>query len=137
MDQSAVDAVGNLVAHAGGSGRSVLLVAHLDQIGWVVRHVTDDGFLLLDSAQGKRNDGPEPRHMTGRTVAVLDRHGVAAEGVIGAASGHVATKEQIEKPVGGWDDLFVDLGLTSADDVTALGIHVGSSVVFHDEPRAV
>jgi endoglucanase len=137
VEESSVDGVGNLVACAGGSGRRVLLAAHLDQIGWVVRHVTDEGFLLLDSAQGKRNDGPEPRHMAGRAVTILGRDGAVADGVIGAASGHVATKEQIEKPVAGWDDLFVDLGLAGADEVTALGIHVGSSVVLRGEARAV
>lgn len=136
-EEIVVDDVGNLVARVGGSGRRTLLLAHLDEIGWVVRHVTDDGFLLLDSAQGKRNEGPEPRHMTGHAAVVLGRDGVVAEGVIAAASGHVMTKAQLEKPIGGWDDVFVDVGVTSAEEVSALGIHVGSPVVFRGETRGL
>jgi putative aminopeptidase FrvX len=136
-EEIAVDEVGNLVARVGASGRRILVLAHLDQIGWVVRHVTDDGFLLLDSAQGKRNEGPEPRHMVGHAVVVLGRDGVVAEGFVAAASGHVLTKEQLETPIGGWDDFFVDVGQTSAEEVAALGIHIGSPVVFRGGTRAV
>jgi tetrahedral aminopeptidase len=137
VDSLTVDTVGNLVARVGGSGRRVLVLAHLDEIGWVVRHVTEDGFLLLDSAQGKRNDGPEPRHMVGHSAIVLGRDGVVAGGVIAAASGHVTTKAQQATPIADWDDFFVDVGVTSADEAAALGIYVGSPVVFRTETRSV
>ena len=64
------DPVGNLVARVGGSGPRVLVQAHMDQVGYVVRHVTDDGFLLLDGAQGDRRTGPERRHPVGQPVRV-------------------------------------------------------------------
>ena len=91
VDQVEVDSIGNVVARVGGSGLRVLVVAHLDEIGWVVRHITEEGFLLLDTAQGVRNAGPEPRHMIGHRAVILGRHGTAAEGVMAAASGHVLT----------------------------------------------
>jgi tetrahedral aminopeptidase len=53
------DALGNLVARVGGSGPKLLVQGHMDQVGYVVRHITDDGFLLLDTAQGDRRTGPE------------------------------------------------------------------------------
>lgn len=137
VEDVSVDDVGNLVARVGGHGRRVLVLAHLDEIGWVVRHVSDDGFLLLDSAQGKRNDGPEPRHMIGHAASVFGRDSVVAHGVFAAASGHVTTKAQRETPIADWDDFFVDIGVASADEATVLGIHVGSPVVFRTETRAV
>src|SRR4051794_35971884 len=39
------DGVGNVVARVGGAGPRVLVQAHMDQVGYLVRHVTDDGFL--------------------------------------------------------------------------------------------
>ena len=56
------DAVGNVVARVGGSGPRVLVQAHMDQVGYVVRYVTEDGFVLLDGSQGDRRTGPERRH---------------------------------------------------------------------------
>ncbi len=132
-----VDPLGNLLARVGGSGRRVLVAAHLDEIGWVVRHITEDGFLLLDTAQGSRNAGPEPRHMAGHAALVLGRDGVVANGVVAAASGHVMTKAQVETPIGDWDDFFVDIGVESASDAREAGVYVGSPVVFRTSPREV
>src|ERR1700754_1343388 len=74
------DAVGNLVARVGGSGPRVLVQAHMDQVAYLVRHVTEDGFLLLDGSQGERRNGPERRHPVGQVVRVLARDGTWVEG---------------------------------------------------------
>jgi putative aminopeptidase FrvX len=131
------DAVGNLLFRVGGTGPRLLLHAHMDEIGWVVRHVTEDGFLLLDSAQGRRREGPERRYMVGQPAQVLGRDGVVARGVIAAASGHVLTRKQTESERLDWDDFFVDLGLGSREEVLALGIHVGAPVVWDVATRRV
>src|SRR4051794_29556095 len=82
------DAVGNVLARAGGTGPRVLLAAHMDQVGYLVRHVTDDGFLVLDGAQGDRRFGPERRHAVGQPVRVLARDDTWVDGLLAAASGH-------------------------------------------------
>ena len=46
------DPVGNIVCRVGGSGPKLLVQAHMDEIGFVVRYITDKGFLMLDTAQG-------------------------------------------------------------------------------------
>ena len=137
VERLETDAIGNLLARVGGSGPRVLVVAHLDEIGWVVRHITDDGFLLLDTAQGRRNAGPEPRHMVGHRAIVLGRDGPAADGIVAAASGHVLTNAQVETPVASWDDFFIDIGIETADEARQVGIYVGSPVVFRTQTRQV
>jgi tetrahedral aminopeptidase len=124
------DAVGNVVARAGGSGPRVLVQAHMDQIGYVVRHITDDGFLLLDGAQGDRRNGPERRHHVGQPVRALARDGSWVDGLLAAASGHVLTAEQREEHRIGYDDFWVELGLRDRTSVEALGLHVGAPVIF-------
>src|SRR3954465_12090106 len=123
------DAVGNVVARVGGSGQRVLVQAHMDQVGYIVRHVTEGGQLLLDTSQGDRRTGPERRHPVGQPVRVLTRDGGWAEGMIVAASGHVLTNAQRESSLD-FDDFWVELGLGSRADVLTAGIHVGAPVVF-------
>jgi putative aminopeptidase FrvX len=131
------DAVGNIVARVGGAGPRVLVQAHMDQVGYLVRHVTDDGFLLLDTSQGDRRTGPERRHPVGQPVRALARDGSWVDGLLAAASGHVLTAEQREEHRLGYDDFWVELGLPSREAVRDAGIHVGSPVVFSAPVRQV
>jgi endoglucanase len=130
-----VDPVGNVVARVTEGGPRLLVHAHMDEISYVVRSITDDGFLLLDTGQGKRREGPELRHMIGRDVTVVAARGVLVDGVIAAPAGHVLTRAQLDEPRPGWDGFFVDLGLESRTEVEALGIHVGAGVVFSTPTR--
>src|SRR3954471_1112032 len=129
------DPVGNVIARVGGSGPRLLVQAHMDQVGYVVRYVAEGGQLLLDTSQGDRRTGPERRHPVGQPVRVLTRDGGWAEGMIVAASGHVLTNAQRESSLD-FDDFWVELGLGSRDDVLTAGIHVGSPVVFSAPLRA-
>ena len=131
------DPVGNVVARVGGEGPRVLVQAHMDQVGYLVRHVTDEGFLLLDGSQGDRRMGPERRHPVGQPVRVLARDGSWVEGVLAAASGHVLTAEQREQHRLGYDDFWVELGLPDSQAVRDAGIHVGSPVVFSAPVRQI
>jgi endoglucanase len=131
------DGVGNVIARVGGSGPRVLVQAHMDQIGYVVRHITDEGFLLLDGAQGDRRNGPERRHHVGQPVRALARDGAWVEGLLAAASGHVLTAEQREEHRIGYDDFWVELGLRDRASVLALGLHPGAPVVFAGGMREI
>lgn len=122
--------VGNLLARVGGSGPRVLVQAHMDQVGYVVRFVTEDGYLLLDGSQGDRRTGPERRHPVGQPVRALTRDGAWLDGMIVASSGHVLTAEQRDKDKLAYDDFWVELGLGSREAVLAAGLHIGAPVVF-------
>src|SRR3954466_1530957 len=123
------DSIGNVIARVGGSGPRVLLQAHMDQVGYVVRHITEDGFLLLDTAQGDRRTGPERRHPVGQPVRVLARDGSWVDGLIVAASGHVLTAAQREAELG-FDDFWVESGFGSRAAALDAGVHVGAPAVF-------
>jgi tetrahedral aminopeptidase len=129
-DEVRRDAVGNVVARVGGSGPRVLVQAHMDQVGYVVRHITDGGFLLLDGSQGDRRMGPERRHPIGQMVRLLLRDGSWLEGMIAAASGHVLTAKQRDTHELTYEDFWVELGLGSRAAVLEAGVHVGAPVVF-------
>src|SRR3954447_12045980 len=131
------DTVGNVVAHVGGSGPRVLVQAHMDQIGYIVRHVHEGGFLLLDGAQGDRRNGPERRHPIGQPVRLLARDGGWLERYLAAASGHVLPAKQREEHELSYDDFWVELGLGSRAAVFAEGVHIGSPVVCSAPTRTL
>ena len=104
------DPVGNVVAHVGGSGPRVLVQAHMDQVGYVVRFVTEDGFCCSTAprATAGRSGAPSPGRPAGPVLTPRRR---LARGLIVAASGHVLTAAQREKDELGYDDFWVELGL--------------------------
>jgi putative aminopeptidase FrvX len=128
------DAVGNLLARVGGSGPRVLVQAHMDEIGFLVRHITAEGFLFLDSQQGERRDMPSQRFMVGQQAKVLSRGAVVARGVFAAPSGHVLLASQAERPMP-LSEVFVDVGAESREQVEAAGVHVGSPVIWESPTR--
>ncbi|HET6505370.1 MAG TPA: M20/M25/M40 family metallo-hydrolase [Baekduia sp.] len=128
-----VDGLGNVIGAVGGRGPRTLVAAHMDEIGFVVRKITDAGFLLLDVAEGRRRDSIARRFAVGQRAVVLGREGVVAEGVFAAASGHIISRRQLESPDLYVDDIFVDLGVDSRREAEALGIHVGAAVVWRGE----
>ncbi len=125
------DPVGNIVCRVGGSGPKLLVQAHMDEIGFVVRYITEQGFLLLDTAQGPRRSSPDRRFMIGQIAQVVGRGDrVVAEGIFATASGHTLTQPQLDKPHLDFNDFFVDLGATSRAEVEAMGVHVGAGVIW-------
>jgi tetrahedral aminopeptidase len=124
--EPARDTVGNLIARVGGSGERVLLTAHMDEVGFIVREITDDGFVLLGTTFGTLADAEAARYPVGHAAAVMGRDGVVARGIFAAPSGHIV-RNTPEKKVSGF---YLDLGLDSGDEVRALGVHPAAPVVF-------
>jgi endoglucanase len=120
-DEVRTDAMGNVVGTVRGGDSEVVVAAHMDEIGFMVRHVTDDGFLQLDTLGGW-----DPRILRAQRVRVHTARG-ALMGVIGSAPPHTLTDEQREKEPK-VSDVHVDLGLPS--DVVEERISVGDLVTM-------
>ena len=135
VDAIREDALGNLIAHrpgapgngSGGTGRSavdpppsVLLAGHQDEIGLMVTHVEDGGFLRFTTVGGW-----DPRVLLAQPVTV---HGAERlPGVVGTRPPHVLGPDT-QKSTIPVDDMFIDVGL-AADDVRAR-VRVGDAVTM-------
>lgn len=125
---------GNLYAHVGGSGRKVLIQAHADEIGFIVRSIDKDGFLHLATAQVQ--DDPAKRFPVGQSALVLGRDG-PIDGLIAAGSGHVLTDEQRNRKSFTYADMWVDIGVESREEAETIGIHPGARVIWNPPLRRV
>ena len=122
--ETKTDRLGNLVASFPGDGPSVMLFAHMDQLGFVVRKIEQDGFLLIE-----RLGGVPENALPSQAVLVLVAEGQDIEGVIANKSHHAT--EQIEKyQVLPYKKIYIDVGLRNAKEVEKAGIRIGSPIVF-------
>lgn len=127
--------VNNLLARIGGNGPRLLLFAHADEIGLIVKSVSDDGFLYVWPYNADV-DGHLPFWFNplNQPCQVLSR-GNVVDGYIATASGHVVGGRGAKKERLAWNDIFIDIGAASADEVTELGIGPGSRVVWSPPTR--
>lgn len=124
VDEIRQDNLGNLIGvKRGKGGPRVMLAAHMDQIGFMVSHIDDKGFLRINPTGGF-----DPRTLLNQRVTV---HGKKVlKGVIGSKPVHVLSAEERKKALE-VKDYFIDLGLPG-DKVKEL-VRVGDMVTWVGE----
>ncbi|MGB9722508.1 MAG: M42 family metallopeptidase [Chloroflexia bacterium] len=118
------DQLGSFIAGLPGPEGSprVMLAGHMDEIGFMVSHITDDGFLRLQPLGGWWE-----QVMLGQRLEVITAQGRVI-GVTGAKPPHLMDQEERSKMVQK-KDMYLDVGASSKDEVVALGIRLGDPVV--------
>lgn len=124
------DRLGNLIATLDGEpdAPSVMLIAHMDQLGFIIRHIEPDGFLRLE-----RVGGVPDKAVAAQPVVVQLSGGRDVPGVIAALSHHITPQEDKFR-VTPYRASHVDCGFRSAEEARAAGVEVGAPVVY--APRA-
>ncbi|MPY67422.1 M42 family metallopeptidase [Deinococcus sp. SDU3-2] len=136
VDEVRVDALGNVIAlkrgreEAGGKRERVMLSAHMDEIGFLVRYIDEKGFLRVQALGGF-----DTRNLFARNVTVHTRGGTLP-GLLtpGGRPVHIATPED-RKKVPEVKEFFVDLGL-GADEIKGR-VRVGDMVTLDQTARQV
>ncbi|MEA3430651.1 MAG: M42 family peptidase [Nanoarchaeota archaeon] len=127
VDEMYTDKFGNLICHKSGKGRKVMLAAHMDEIGLIIREIKDDGKIKF-SAVG----GIDPATLLGQYVAILDRNNdISCTGVISYQE--LQEDLLIEEPPE-MNELHVDTGLNKKE-LTKKKIGIGAYVVPFQEAR--
>jgi putative aminopeptidase FrvX len=103
-DEVRADVAGNSYATLNPGGRPrVMLAGHIDEIGVMVTHIDDDGFVSFDTIGGW-----DPQVFVGQRVRLLGRGGQVA-GVVGKKAIHIMDKDDREK-VSKVESLWIDVG---------------------------
>jgi endoglucanase len=130
VDDLRVDSVGNLIARRKGrTAKKLMLDAHTDEVGLMVRYIDDHGFLRFAPIGGW-----DDRVFAGHRVKLRSQSGHFYSGVIGMAPVHILTDEQKNKTVKA-EDYFMDIGAASSEEAAELGAAVGDPGVL-DYPFA-
>lgn len=119
MDQE-LDLLGNLYVRKEGKrqGPTLMVAAHVDEIGAVVKYVDDKGFISFEKLGGLINS-----QLPGRKVSVNGHFGV-----IGCKAGHYQSKEEASNVQS--ENLYIDIGASSREEVIEMGIEIGSPITY-------
>jgi putative aminopeptidase len=125
------DRLGNLIATLEGTAGapSVMLFAHMDQLGLIVRKIEHSGLMRVE-----RLGGVPEKALAAQEVLLCVGEGRDVPGLIANKSHHATTPEEKYRVLP-YPELYVDAGFTSADEVLAAGIDVGTPIVY--APRAM
>jgi putative aminopeptidase FrvX len=124
------DAVGSTVAKVPGTGngRSVAIVGHIDEIGLIVHHIDDDGFLWFTGVGGW-----DPVILVGQRVEIATRDGVVL-GVVGKKPIHLLKTPEDRKKAPELKGLHIDIGAKDGDEARSL-VRIGDVAVIAGEPQ--
>lgn len=139
FDEVTEDAMGSLICRRKPTKKTrkaprIMVAAHMDEIGFYVRHVDEKGFIWLNAAGGF-----DTRNLFSRRVLVCTRDG-DFKGVMnpGGKPVHIASAEE-KKRVPDVEDFFVDLGMPAEEvrDTVRIGDYVVMDEPFLEQPEKV
>lgn len=121
--------IGNVLARVGGQGPKVLLVAHADELCYLVRAIDPAGFLWLANGESwKRTTSLRNGFAIGQRVRVLAGSG-PIPGVLAAATGHAAALALPEPKELTWNEFWVDTGL-AREELLERGVRPGTRLIW-------
>ncbi len=123
-DDVKTDVHGNVVAFKKGTlNKKIMLTAHIDEIGFMVKHIDDHGCIRFDSI-----GGVDASLLPGLAVRIYNASG-AFDGIIGKKPIHLMDQDERKKVVR-MDDLWIDIGAGSAEAAKKM-VSVGDYITFN------
>jgi len=126
IDDYFVDTYGTVVGIINPKAKyKVVIEAHADEISWFVHYITKDGFIYL-----RRNGGSDHQIAPSKRVNIHTNKGIV-NAIFGWPAIH--TRHGGEEKAPKLDNIFLDCGCQSKEEVEKLGVHVGCVVTYKDE----
>jgi putative aminopeptidase FrvX len=118
------DRIGSIVGKRMGQAETprVMLAGHMDEIGFMVRHVTKEGFVKFQPLGGWWD-----QVLLCQRVTIKTSKGDVS-GVIGAKPPHLLSQDESKKVVEK-KDMYIDVGATSKEEVAKAGVRVGDPII--------
>lgn len=116
------DGIGSYIAKKGNTGPKVMIAGHMDEVGFMVKRIDDNGFVYFSTVGGWFYNV-----MLSQEYTITTEAGTEIIGVSGSKPPHILTAEDRKKPVE-IDKMFIDLGVGSKQEVLDLGIQVGDMI---------
>jgi putative aminopeptidase FrvX len=118
------DRLGSIVCRKNGKAETprIMLAGHMDEIGFIVKLITDEGFIRFSPLGGWWG-----HVMLAQRVVIKTRQG-DVPGLIGSKPPHILSEEERKKLLEP-KDMYIDVGATSGDEVKRLGIRPGDPII--------
>ncbi|MEM3442693.1 MAG: M42 family metallopeptidase [Candidatus Bathyarchaeia archaeon] len=125
VDEVKEDKLGNVIGVKKGKkdAPKVMIAAHMDEIGLLVKTISKEGFL-----QFAKMGGIDDRILLAQKVIVYTEKG-PLHGIIGSKPPHIQ-KEEERKKVLTYDELFIDIGAESQEEAKKMGVKIGDPISF-------
>jgi putative aminopeptidase FrvX len=126
IDDYWVDNYGSVVGIINPKAKyKVVIEAHADEISWFVHYITNDGFIYL-----RRNGGSDHQIAPSKRVDIHTEKGIVPA-VFGWPAIHTRDKSNENAPQ--LDNIFLDCGANTKEEVEKMGVYVGCVVTYPDE----
>lgn len=125
-DEVHIDNFGNVIARKGKGAKKIMLAAHMDEIGLVVKYINKDGYINFIKV-----GGIDDRILPGQRVVIKAKTGDVF-GVIGAKPPHLQKEEERKQPLK-YEDMFIDIGCKSKEE-SLKKVSLADSIIF--EPNS-
>lgn len=125
-DEVSIDNFGNVIARKGKGDKKIMIAAHMDEIGLVVKHINSNGYINFIKI-----GGIDDRILVGQRVIVKGKKGDVL-GIIGTKPPHLQREEE-RKQLLKYEDMFIDIGCSSKKDAEKK-VSIADPVIF--QPNA-
>ncbi len=130
-DEVMHDGIGSYIAKKGNTGPKVMIAGHMDEVGFIVKRIDDNGFIYFTTAGGWFYNV-----MLAQEYIITTEEGKQISAISGSKPPHILSAEDRKKPVE-IDKMFLDLGVSSKEEVEQLGVQVGDMVTPATKAKAL
>lgn len=116
------DNLGSIIANKKGNGPKVMLAGHMDEVGYMVSAITDEGFIKFKTVGGWWS-----QVMLSKEVVLKTSAGKKIYGIVGSTPPHILSPDERNKVVE-IDDMYIDFGATSKQEALDAGINIGDMI---------
>jgi endoglucanase len=127
-DEVQTDAYGSAAARLNTNFDTitVMLEAHCDEIGMIVQHISENGFVRINKLGGS-----DPTIARAKHVDIHNKRGVVT-GVVGNTAIHIQDKKNGKAKQPEWKDLYIDIGVSSREEALKY-IQIGDPITYTDD----
>ncbi len=117
-----IDRFGNVIAKKGSGGKKIMLAAHMDEIGLLVKYISKEGFISFIKV-----GGVDDKILPAQRVVIKGKKGDVF-GILGAKPPHLLKEEDRNKPIK-YEDMFIDIGAKSKEEALER-VALGDAIIF-------
>lgn len=126
VDDIKIDKVGNLICRKGSGSPKIMLAAHMDEVGLMVKYIDNEGFIRFEPIGGW-----DPKVLLSQKFKIHGSKGPVI-GVVGSKPIHLQEKEDVNKPVK-LSEMFIDIGAKNSKEVEKMGVRIGDFITIDRE----